>query len=427
MPGLEAALVPGAAVALVPGQEAAGCGRDWPGACGKTQLASHLAGSLQRSRTVDLPAWVTATSRASVLSGYVRAAAEIGLDHGGDAESVAARFAAWLDGTAGPWLVVLDDLCSAADLDGLWPAGAAGRLLIATRPTPSPSTPGKGGACCATASSSSTTRANSCPWPGGSSTSADPRPTARRRLSARRLTEMPRARKSCPEAQRTLPSLRDESGQRVSHGRTSLRPGFGYNWPATAPACGLTPTPRSAAGTPWRWPGKLTTIVRAGASAVARLMPVFETFSETFSKTVIHAGPTGSDQYGKLFNNALMMNHKNVIDALRLARSLDLPIRPLLDVLRSGSAARFALQPSDHRSLAKTSTTCSRWNCLTRGCSAAPSRNSASWRHQSFSGPSPERERLRSTHRLDRSLLIRRPRVPAPRPGTSRQETHWNG
>ncbi len=152
-----------------------------------------------------------------------------------------------------------------------------------------------------------------------------------------------------------------------------------------------------------------------------------ETFSETFSKTVIPVGPTGSDQYGKLFNNALMMNHKNVIDALRLARSLDLPIRPLLDVLRSGSAARFrpaAIRPSI---TSKTSTTCSRWNCLTCGCSAAPSRNSASWRHQSFSGPSPERERLRSTHRLDRSLLIRRPRVPAPRPGTSRQETHWNG
>ncbi len=132
VPGLETVLVPGAAVALVPGQEAAGRGRDWPQACGKTQLASHLAGSLQRSRTVDLLAWVTATSRAAVLSGYMRAAAEIGLDHGGDAESVAARFAAWLGGTARPWLVVLDDLCSAADLDGLWPAGRAGRLLITT-------------------------------------------------------------------------------------------------------------------------------------------------------------------------------------------------------------------------------------------------------------------------------------------------------
>src|SRR2546430_8848592 len=35
--------------------------------------------------------------------------------------------------------------------------------LTVTRPTPSPSTPSKGGACCATASSSSTTRAGSCP------------------------------------------------------------------------------------------------------------------------------------------------------------------------------------------------------------------------------------------------------------------------
>ena len=132
VPGLDAVLVPGAAVALVPGQDAAGRARDWPGSSGKTQLACYLAGSLWRSRSVDLLAWVAATSRASVLSGYVQAAAELGLDHGGDAESVAARFLAWLAGTGRPWLVVLDDLCSAADLDGLWPAGPAGRLLITT-------------------------------------------------------------------------------------------------------------------------------------------------------------------------------------------------------------------------------------------------------------------------------------------------------
>ena len=65
-----------------------------------------------------------------MLSGYAEAAAQLGLDHGGDAESVAARFAAWLAGTARPWLVVLDDLRDAADLDGLWPAGPAGRLLV---------------------------------------------------------------------------------------------------------------------------------------------------------------------------------------------------------------------------------------------------------------------------------------------------------
>jgi tetratricopeptide (TPR) repeat protein len=132
VPGLDAVLVPGAVVALVPGQDAPGRARDWPRSSGKTQLACYLAGSLWRSRSVDVLAWVAATSRAAVLSGYVQAAAELGLDYGGDAESVAARFLAWLAGTGRPWLVVLDDLRDAADLDGLWPAGPAGRLLITT-------------------------------------------------------------------------------------------------------------------------------------------------------------------------------------------------------------------------------------------------------------------------------------------------------
>jgi tetratricopeptide (TPR) repeat protein len=129
VPGLEAALVPGAVVALVSGRSSASA-PDWPGSCGKTQLAAGLAGSLWQSRTVGLLAWVTAASRASILSGYAQAAAQLGLDHGRDAESVAARFLAWLDGAARPWLVVLDDLRDAADLDGLWPAGTAGRVLI---------------------------------------------------------------------------------------------------------------------------------------------------------------------------------------------------------------------------------------------------------------------------------------------------------
>ncbi len=131
VPGLEAALVPGAVVALVPGKTAGGV-RDWPGSCGKTQLAVYLAGSLWQSRDVGLLAWVDAASRASVLSGYGQAAAKLGLDHAGDAEAVAARFLAWLEGTSRPWLVVLDDLHDAADLDGLWPAGTAGRVLITT-------------------------------------------------------------------------------------------------------------------------------------------------------------------------------------------------------------------------------------------------------------------------------------------------------
>jgi tetratricopeptide (TPR) repeat protein len=129
VPGLETALVPGAAVALVPGQDGGGA-PGWPGSSGKTQLAAWLAGSLWRSRDVGLLGWVNASSRASVLSGYLQVAADLGLDYGGDAEAVAARLLAWLDGTSQPWLVVLDDLRDATDLQGLWPAGPAGRVLI---------------------------------------------------------------------------------------------------------------------------------------------------------------------------------------------------------------------------------------------------------------------------------------------------------
>jgi hypothetical protein len=132
MPGLETALVPGAAVALVPVREAAHGGRDWPWSRGKTQLAVCVTESLWRSRVVDMLAWIPATSRAAVLSGYVQAAAKLGLDYGGSTESVAARFTAWLGGTSRPWLVVLDDLRCMADLEGLWPAGPSGRLLITT-------------------------------------------------------------------------------------------------------------------------------------------------------------------------------------------------------------------------------------------------------------------------------------------------------
>jgi tetratricopeptide (TPR) repeat protein len=132
-PALGAALVPGTAVVLVPDRVAAEGSRDWLGSCGKTQLAVSFAESLWHARGVDLLVWVVATSRASVLTGYVEAAvAAMGTDPAGDAEAIAARFAGWLGETSRPWLVVLDDLSDAADLDGLWPAGRAGRVLITT-------------------------------------------------------------------------------------------------------------------------------------------------------------------------------------------------------------------------------------------------------------------------------------------------------
>ncbi len=132
-PALGAELLPGAAVVLVPGWVGAKASRDWLWSCGKTQIAVSFAEGLWQSRAVDLLVWLVATSRASVLSCYVEAAAAaMGTELSGDAESVAARFVGWLGQTRRPWLVVLGDLSDAADLEGLWPAGPAGRVLITT-------------------------------------------------------------------------------------------------------------------------------------------------------------------------------------------------------------------------------------------------------------------------------------------------------
>jgi tetratricopeptide (TPR) repeat protein len=129
--GIADALVPGSAVALVPGSEFAEGRQNWLGACGKTQIAVMLAESLWRSADIDILIWISATSRSSVLSAYVEASvAATGIEPTGTAESVAARFVSWLGETSRPWLVVLDDLPDADELDGLWPEGPAGRLVI---------------------------------------------------------------------------------------------------------------------------------------------------------------------------------------------------------------------------------------------------------------------------------------------------------
>src|ERR1700722_6325334 len=147
-PNLAAALPAGVAVALVPGRaagpgaaakaaatdpgpEAGPAARDWQRSSGKTQLAAAFAESLWQSGGMDLLVWIEATSRAAVLSGYAAAmAAATGRDQASSCESVAAQFLGWLGETSRSWLVVLDDLTDAADLDGLWPVGPAGRLLV---------------------------------------------------------------------------------------------------------------------------------------------------------------------------------------------------------------------------------------------------------------------------------------------------------
>jgi tetratricopeptide (TPR) repeat protein len=125
------ALVPGSAVALVPGSAFAEGPQNWLGACGKTQIAVIIAESLWRSAAIDALIWINATSRTSVLAGYVHASvAATGIEPIGTAESIAARFVSWLGETSQRWLVVFDDLPESEDLDGLWPEGLAGRVLV---------------------------------------------------------------------------------------------------------------------------------------------------------------------------------------------------------------------------------------------------------------------------------------------------------
>ena len=129
--GLADVLVPGSAVALLPDPALVQTLPNWPGTCGKTQMAAMIAESWWRSRAIDGLIWLSATSRAAVVSGFVQASVvATGLEPTGTANSVAIRFISWLRETRLPWLVVLDDLPESVDLTGLWPAGPAGRLLI---------------------------------------------------------------------------------------------------------------------------------------------------------------------------------------------------------------------------------------------------------------------------------------------------------
>jgi tetratricopeptide (TPR) repeat protein len=127
VPDLDAALVPGVTVALVPAGRA-----EWLASAGKTQLAVACAETLLRSRTVDLLIWVNASSRASALASYMSSAVAMGADPDADAESTVAHLIGWLASSPRPWLVVLDDACAATELEGLWPDGPDGRLLVTT-------------------------------------------------------------------------------------------------------------------------------------------------------------------------------------------------------------------------------------------------------------------------------------------------------
>ena len=127
---------------------AQGAARDVPGGTGKTQLAALLARDWLRAHDDGLLVWIDAARRDLVLSGYARAAAArpggpaqesghpdpgtAGTGSATEAETAALRYLSRLAREDRPWLVVLDSLADPADVDGLWPSGPSGRVLVTT-------------------------------------------------------------------------------------------------------------------------------------------------------------------------------------------------------------------------------------------------------------------------------------------------------
>jgi tetratricopeptide (TPR) repeat protein len=130
---LKSGLFPGETVVLTHGEETETAPAA-QGGTGKTQLAVEFTQALRNARAVEVLVWITASSRDAIHAGFARAAGAVGTGApDADARDAAARFTAWLARTERRWALVLDDLADLADLDGLWPAGPNGQIVITTR------------------------------------------------------------------------------------------------------------------------------------------------------------------------------------------------------------------------------------------------------------------------------------------------------
>ena len=130
---LKAGLFPGETVVLTHGEETETAPAA-QGGTGKTQLAVEFTHALRSAHLVDVLVWVTAASREALVAGFGQAAGAIGAgDPEADAYAAASGFIAWLARTERRWALILDDLADLADLEGLWPAGPNGQIVITTR------------------------------------------------------------------------------------------------------------------------------------------------------------------------------------------------------------------------------------------------------------------------------------------------------
>jgi tetratricopeptide (TPR) repeat protein len=130
---LKAGLFHGETVVLTHGEETETAPAA-QGGTGKTQLAVEFIHALRNARAVDVLVWVAAASREAVVAGFAQAAGAVGAgDPDADALAAAASFISWLARTERRWALVLDDLADLAYLDGLWPTGPNGQIVITTR------------------------------------------------------------------------------------------------------------------------------------------------------------------------------------------------------------------------------------------------------------------------------------------------------
>lgn len=121
----------GETVVVVPGDGAANSSLGVLGGTGKTELATAIAHAAWDQRAVDLLLWVTPTGRDAVLTSYTEALARAGLtDPGEGPEAAASVLLSWLAETSRGWLAVFDGLADPEAMEGLWPQGSNGRVLV---------------------------------------------------------------------------------------------------------------------------------------------------------------------------------------------------------------------------------------------------------------------------------------------------------
>jgi len=130
--GLAATLAPGDTAVLIPADEANRT-LGGLGGTGKTQLALAVAHALWDRHALDLVLWLTPSSRDAVVTGYAQAMQDVGRPSADAPEAAAAHFLDWLSETGRRWLVILDDLGDASALEGLWPHGPQGRVVVTSR------------------------------------------------------------------------------------------------------------------------------------------------------------------------------------------------------------------------------------------------------------------------------------------------------